>query len=145
MGNLLFTLFCGLMEKDTDLPIRPCLECGKPLTGRKDQKFCSAYCRTSYHYELSKDKTDSFYLRIDRQLKRNRRILKDYNKAGKATVRKAKLISEGFDPNYFTHYWKTTKGQVYLFCYEYGFLSLHENGKEKYLLVTWQDYMNKKK
>lgn len=84
-------------------------------------------------------------MRVDKQLKRNRRILRDYNKAGKATVRKVKLIAEGFDPNYFTHYWKTKKGQVYLFCYEYGFLSLQENGKDKYLLVTWQDYMKKDK
>lgn len=133
------------MVTERDLPERPCLECGKPLTGRKDQKFCSEYCRSAYHYTLSKDKADSFYMRVDKQLKRNRRILRDYNKAGKATVRKVKLIAEGFDPSYFTHYWKTKKGQVYLFCYEYGFLSLQENGKDKYLLVTWQDYMKKDK
>jgi len=54
-----------------------------------------------------------------------------------------KLLSECFDPNYFTYYWKNKKGQVYLFCYEYGFLDLKGNQKEKYLLVTWQDYMDR--
>jgi len=74
-------------------------------------------------------------------LKLNRKILKSFNKAGKSTVRKEKMMEEGFDPKYFTHYWKNQKGQVYLFCYEYGFLNLVENNQSKYLLVRWQAYM----
>jgi len=31
------------------------------------------------------------------------------------------LIDQGFNPKFFTHYWKNNKGDVYLFCYEYGF------------------------
>jgi len=123
---------------------RSCRECGKPLSGRVDQKFCSEYCRSAYHYEQARNKKNSFYSEVDKQLKKNRRILRDYNKAGKATVRSNILHGEGFSPKYFTHYWKNQKGQVYLFCYEYGFLKLNENGKEKYVLVTWQDYMMKK-
>jgi hypothetical protein len=88
------------------------------------------------------DNQDSLYRQIDKQLKTNRRILKEYNKAGKATVRKTVLLNVGFDPKYFTHYWKNKKGDVYLFCYEYGFLKKTENGKDKYVLVQWQDYMN---
>lgn len=122
---------------------RRCLDCGKPLQGRTDQKYCSEYCRSSYHYNLSKEKKESLYLKIDKQLKKNRRLLMAYNKAGKATLRKSVLDDAGFNPKFFTHYWKNQKGQVYLFCYEYGFLSLEENGKEKYLLVTWQEYMQK--
>jgi len=68
-------------------------------------------------------------------------ILKDYNRGGKVTVRKEVLLNEGFDPQYFTHYWKNEKGQVYLFCYEFGFLALNEFGKPKYVLVKWQPYM----
>ena len=48
----------------------------------------------------------------------------------------------GFNPKYFTHYWKNQKGDVYLFCYEFGFLKRTENGKAKYILVEWQKYMN---
>jgi hypothetical protein len=81
---------------------------------------------------------------VDRQLKRNRRLLDHFNKAGKATVRATALLEAGFDPNYFTHYWKNRKGDVYLFCYEYGFLKRTERGSSKYVLVKWQDYMNKK-
>jgi hypothetical protein len=106
-----------------------------------DKKFCSPYCKSAYHYQQNKKKESSLYQSIDRQLKTNRRILKLYNKAGKATVRKEKLLSEGFNPRYFTHYWKNQNGDVYLFCYEYGFLERSENNKAKYILVTWQDYM----
>jgi len=29
-----------------------------------------------------------------------------------------------------------------LFCYEYGFMEKTEKGKSKFVLVTWQNYMN---
>ncbi|WP_316929937.1 hypothetical protein [Winogradskyella sp. PG-2] len=73
----------------------------------------------------------------------NRRILKEYNKAGKAVIRKTILIKDGFDPNFFTHYWKNKKGDVYLFVYEYGFLKRTERNIEKLVLIKWQDYMSK--
>ncbi|MFK7899831.1 MAG: hypothetical protein AB8B61_03635 [Cyclobacteriaceae bacterium] len=122
--------------------MKGCSYCSKPLEGRVDKKFCNSYCKTAFHYEKRKAEQPSFFEQVDRQLKTNRRILKEYNKAGKSTVRKALLLEEGFDPNYFTHYWKNNKGQVYLFCYEYGFLSLKENQKDKFVLVKWQHYMN---
>ena len=57
-------------------------------------------------------------------------------------VRRQVLHGIGFNPKYFTSYWKSKNGGVYLFCYEYGFKAMVEQGKEKYLLVQWQDYMN---
>jgi hypothetical protein len=51
----------------------------------------------------------------------------------------------GFDANFFTHYWKNQKGEVYLFVYEYGFLRIKEQTNEKYVLVLWQEYMSKPK
>ena len=58
------------------------------------------------------------------------------------TIRTKVLKELGFDPKFFTHYWKNRKGEVYLFVYEYGFLKKDENGKDKYVLVIWQDYMS---
>lgn len=117
-----------------------CLYCNLELFGRSDKKYCSPYCKSSHQYEKSKTENSTYYA-IDRQLKLNRKILKSYNKSGMSSLRKEKLLNEGFNPNYFTHYWKNNKGQVYLFCYEYGFLLLKDQEKEKYLLITWQDYM----
>ncbi len=120
--------------------MKHCPVCEMEIRGRTDKKFCSLKCKSAYQYQ--KHKTEEvLYHTIDKQLKTNRKLLKAYNKSGLSTIRKEKLLSEGFNPKYFTNYWKNQKGQVYLFCYEYGFLELKEKGKEKYILVTWQDYM----
>ncbi len=118
-----------------------CLECKKELNGRSDKKFCNPYCKSSYHYKNNKDNENTFYEEVLGQLRLNRSILKKYNKAGKAIVRKSELIDAGFNPNRFTHYWKNKKGDVYLFCFEFGYLEKQENLKTKYVLVNWQDYM----
>lgn len=121
--------------------MRKCLFCGDLLEGRIDKIFCTPSCKSSHHYKMSQNKDANIYNRIDNQLKQNRRILKNYNKAGKATVRKELLLSDGFNPKFFTNYWKNQKNEVYLFCYEFGFLERRDNGKVKYVLVHWQDYM----
>ena len=122
-----------------------CLYCNEILSGRLGKKFCTPYCRSAYHYKENKQKQDKLYVTIDKQLKMNRRILKEYNKAGLATVRKQTLLDVGFNSKYFTHYWKNKKGQVYLFCYEFGFLEVQDSGNIKYILVKWQAYMDKSK
>lgn len=119
-----------------------CLNCSTELKGRSDKKFCDPYCKSSYHYKKSIEGTDSLYSKIDRQLKHNRKILKYFNKAGKATVRAQVMLEKGFNPKYFTHFWKNQKGDVYLFVYEYGFLKRKENNIEKYVLIKWQEYMS---
>ena len=121
-----------------------CLSCGKPLKGRIDKKFCDPFCKSAFHYKRAQEEAPKFYNKVDNQLKLNRRILKEFNKAGKATIRAEILLDKEFDPNFFTHYWKNTKGDVYLFVYEFGFLKKKEHGRDKYILILWQDYMNKK-
>lgn len=120
-----------------------CLACDAELLGRADKKFCDPHCKSAFHYEKARNESN-FFLKVDRQLKTNRKILRNFNKAGKATVRSQTLTAQGFDPNFFTHYWKNNQGDVYLFVYEYGFLSRIENDKKKYILVTWQPYMTKR-
>ena len=118
-----------------------CLNCGKAMEGRRDKKFCDVHCKSSYHYEKMMNEKPKFFYQVDQQLKLNRRILKKYNVGGKVTVRQELLLDDGFNPKFFTHYWKNTKGDVYLFVYEFGFMKRYENGKEKYVLIKWQDYM----
>jgi len=118
-----------------------CPECNEIIKGRTDKKFCSVYCKSTYHYKKNQIENNMF-VRVDKILRQNRRILKNYNKSGKSTVRKSTLLTEGFNPKYFTHFWKTDNGNVYLFCYEFGFMEKIENGNSKYVLVTWQKYMD---
>ena len=119
------------------------LNCKKELFGRVDKKFCDVHCKSAYHYKLRQENM-SFYSEVDQQLKLNRKILKAFNKACKATVRSEVLVEQGFNPDFFTHYWKNKKGKVYLFVYEYGFLKKIENGMRKFILVKWQSYMSQR-
>lgn len=122
---------------------RWCLSCNNKVEGRVDKLFCSPYCKSSYHYIKNRNKKMTRFNLIDVQLKRNRSVLKHFHKTGKTTILKSELIDKGFNPNYFTNYWKNNNNEVYLFCYEYGFFSLDSFGKNKYLIIDWQDYMEK--
>lgn len=118
-----------------------CPVCGDELKGRVDKKYCSPKCKNTASYD-KRILNEQFFLEVDKQLKTNRKILKRFNKSGFTTLRKEKLLEEGFNPKFFTHYWKNAKGQVYLFCYDFGFLEIETEGKKKYLLVEWQKYMS---
>jgi len=124
------------------MKLKKCLACNSNLQGRSDKVFCDAHCKSSYHYKKSIEEAPRFYNQVENQLKLNRKILKSFNKAGKVTIRANKLIELGFNPKFFTHYWKNTKGDVYLFVYEYGFLKRLEHDIEKYILIQWQNYMS---
>lgn len=116
-----------------------CIECSEKLTGRADQKYCSEHCKSSFHYKKNKEKQVSTYVKIDDHLKHNRRILKKYNSSGQSQIKKDLLLKEGFDFKYFTNLWTAKNGNVYTFCYEFGFRDLGDNNK--YMLIMWQDYM----
>lgn len=120
---------------------KKCLFCEKSMTGRSDKKFCDLHCKSAYHYKKLREEVPPFYFKVDNQLKLNRRLLKSYNKSGKSTVRSKTVLNQGFNPRYFTHYWKNQKGDIYLFVYEFGYLKKTEHGIEKYILIKWQDYM----
>jgi predicted nucleic acid-binding Zn ribbon protein len=114
---------------------RNCLECGEPLRGRADQKFCSDACRNSYNNQKL-GSTSNFMRKINRILKKNHSILQQLNPDGKTTTFKGVMIKQGFNFNHFTHVYKTKNGKVYYFCYDQGFLSLENN---KFLLVKKEE------
>ena len=64
---------------------RNCQECNLKLSGRKDQKFCSDYCRNTFNNRLNEDATN-YVRRINNILRKNRRILSQLNPKGKMTV-----------------------------------------------------------
>src|SRR5690606_5160156 len=102
--------------------------CENIVEGRVDRVFCSSYCKSDYHATIRKQSGSTFFkLEIDAVLKRNRTILAKYNIKSKVTVRKDVLLSEGFNPRVFTHFWKTSKGDTYLFCYDQGFKEIKDN------------------
>lgn len=105
---------------------KQCLDCGELVRGRSDKKFCNDQCRTNYNNKIKTD-LPPLIKRINHILKQNRSILEKLNPDGKAKILKAKLVQKGFNFTYHTHTFENQKGQVYFFCYEYGYLSLEQD------------------
>ncbi len=110
---------------------RECLECGEPLRGRADQKFCNDLCRNAYNNKKFGAATN-YMRKINRILKKNHAILKGLNPEGKTVTLKTILENHDFNFNFFTHIYTTRNGRVYYFCYDQGYAELENS---KYMLV----------
>jgi len=104
---------------------RLCLDCNKPVKGRQDKKFCDDYCRNNFNNKQNSDQ-NNLIRNINNALRKNRRLLEEMIKPGDELSKcpRQKLAETGFDFRYHTHQYTNKKGQVYTFCYEYGYLSL---------------------
>jgi hypothetical protein len=115
-----------------EISTRLCLECNKLLKGRIDKKFCDDYCRNAYNNK-SKIEESVYVRKINQVLRRNRRILEELlGNEGMSKQSKASLINKGFQFHFHTHQYANKKGNIYYFCYEYGFLPLEG---DLYLIV----------
>ena len=104
-----------------------CLECGEPLKGRADKKFCDDQCRSNYNNKANSDTTAEMR-NINNILRKNRRILDSIVKDdGRGTISKVKLQDKGFHFKYFTHTHTTKRGDVYKLCYDYGYLPIEND------------------
>ena len=106
---------------------KECLACSKTLHGRADKKFCNDYCRNAYNNAL-KSANSPAVRNINNVLQRNRRILE--TTLGEDELKKTtkeKLAVQGFQFKYATHTYTNKKGDVYVFCYEYGYLPLEHD------------------
>lgn len=104
---------------------KKCIECTKPLKGRVDKKFCDDFCRNSYNNKLNSD-TNGYVRNINNTLRKNRRLLEETLPATEEMMKitKSKMLEKGFQFKYFTHTYVNKKGNIYYFCYEYGYLML---------------------
>lgn len=113
-----------------------CPVCSSTVKGRSDKVYCSTNCqKVDYHDKIKK--SNYLFYKIDRQIKLNRKLLKKHNRNGKTILRREVLHKLGFNPDYFTHFRKNSKGQIYYYCFEFGFLKLKEHNKDKYLIVNF--------
>jgi predicted nucleic acid-binding Zn ribbon protein len=102
---------------------KQCPECEDPIIGRTDKKFCSDGCRNSYNNRVNKDQKN-LIRNINNRLRKNWRILESLNPNQKTKTTRDKLISKGFDFNYFTSIYTTKSGTIYYFIYDQGYLPL---------------------
>jgi hypothetical protein len=110
-----------------------CLTCGKTIRGRIDKKYCDDFCRNNYNNQM-KGGSSNLVRNINNALRRNHRILSDFLPEGEemAKTTRERLLQNGFHFTYITHTYTNKKGNVYYFCYDYGYLPLENNW---YLLV----------
>lgn len=104
---------------------KTCPVCGDPIIGRMDKKFCSDQCRNAYNNQRNNHSSETIKT-INKILKNNHKILTSLNPEGKTKVTKKKLVSKGFNFDYFTSIYNTQKGTTYYFCYEQGYLPLED-------------------
>ena len=114
---------------------RKCLECGEPLRGRADQKFCNDLCRNAYNNKKFGASTN-YMRKINRILKSNHSILEELNPNKKTTTYKSKLEKMGFNFKFHTNTYTTRNGRTYYFCYDQGYAELEQN---KFVLVKNDD------
>jgi predicted nucleic acid-binding Zn ribbon protein len=113
--------------------MKNCLECNEKIVGREDKKFCSDGCRNAYNNKINKDSTN-FMRNVNNKLRKNYRILSELNanEDGKSKTTRTKLMSKGFDFEFFTSIYTTKTGNTYYFLYNQGYRILED---EYYMLV----------
>lgn len=102
-----------------------CQECQKPLRGRADKKFCDDYCRNAFNNRQNSANTN-LIRNVNNALRKNRRLLEGMVKEGEEMAKcpRRTLMDSGFDFLYHTHQYVNKKGNVYTFCYDFGYLPL---------------------
>ena len=81
---------------------RHCLECGEPLYGRTDKKFCNISCRSKYHGQLRRWHNALYTNTLD-SLNRNYEILEHMYRLHSTFCPIRELLEMGFLPDFVTH------------------------------------------
>ncbi|WP_310559571.1 hypothetical protein, partial [Flavobacterium sp.] len=85
----------------------------------------------AYNNKINKDSTN-FMRNVNNKLRKNYRILSELNLEEKSKTTKSKLLSKGFEFEYFTNILNTNTGNTYYFIYDQGYRVLEG---EYYMLV----------
>ena len=118
-----------------------CQNCGKPIVGRLDKRFCNASCRNTFNNKVKRT-NEQYILEVNRTIRKNRKILKTLSPVGKSTVRKEVLDALGYNFNIFSSMYRVSKDNIYYLCYEYGFRPIIDSrGIEKAIIINKQTYM----
>lgn len=102
--------------------LRWCKDCSNEIVGRSDKQFCGDACRSNYHNKRRAEEKKEIYC-IDQILKRNRKLLLEYNRSKVQICSKNELLKKGFDFSYFTHS-KQKNGTAIYYCYDLGYEEL---------------------
>jgi len=108
------------IKQNTQMETQTCPECGDRIIGRSDKKFCSDACRNAFNNKQNKSTTN--YMRnVNNRLRKNYRILSEYNFEGKTKINRLKLQNAGFDFDFVTQIVTYRNGSQYFFVYDQGY------------------------
>ncbi len=115
-----------------------CLECRKPLNGRRDKKFCDEGCRNTYHNRINSEKPLSVRS-VNTILSKNRKIISQimYMK-GELEITEQKLSGMGFNFEYFTGL-SNENNKIYHHCYEFAYVSENKGIYKVYQLPILEE------
>lgn len=94
-----------------------CLECGHPLIGRTDKKFCSGDCKNKYH-NRERNVIRRFRNKTMDKLELNHRILEWALATGSTSVPLDILDGMGFSPECVTFHGDGEKGHKEYGCFD---------------------------
>lgn len=119
---------------------RICRDCGAPLgPGREDRLYCDQNCKTNFNNKKRREQQpkelsgQDYITRIQEVLLKNRSILESLcteEEPGRLKMRD--LLGKSFNPKFFTSEEATKKGDLYRFCFEYGY---HLNVEDYAIIV----------
>ena len=89
-------------DPDAYADVVHCLECGEPLYGRSDKKFCNSLCRNAWHGHIRSASRLSRHSTLA-GISGNYAILENLLKINKTSCPMDSLISMGFHPELVTH------------------------------------------
>lgn len=109
---------------------RKCKFCNEPFIGRPDKKYCDNYCRSAYHNDRMREEFKQIR-NINKLLRKNRTILKDFLSRGKHLVTYERLEELGFSFEHITKI-QNKDGKSYHYCYDLAYV---EEGAGQYKIT----------
>lgn len=103
-----------------------CLECGRPLAGRSDKKFCDVHCKNAWHNQRN-SRQQSQLKQVNAQINSNFRILSTLNERQVRCIHRNELENEGYFFGRSTETLVMEDDAVVYFCYNLGIKTM-ENG-----------------
>jgi len=123
---------------------RNCLECGDHLFGRRDKKFCTGYCRSTFNNRIYRE-INSHIRSINSILRKNRLILFQLRNNGKTRIKRHKLYHLGFDFEYVTYVIFSEDNTYQKYCYEQGYVELEGDEVELVVNENIEEYLRNEK
>jgi len=111
------------MDNYSPFDDRVCLDCGEPIRGRSDKKFCDDQCRNSYNNKVNRIH-ELTILKTNKILRKNRSILSRLSPAGKTIIPRKYLELSGFDFDHFTKLYRSKNGNTYYIVYDHGYMPI---------------------